>query len=100
MHSRSQFLTTAAEHWLLEQESKLCVRFVNERVRSRDIVIGDVVPNLDQIFGSAGTLENDGHLCFGGAGLGGPLRPPLALDRLTIPGRSRATAQTLLNLLS
>jgi len=54
-YARSQFLTTAAEHRLLEQEMELRVRIINEGVRSFDIVIGDLVPNLDQIIGSAGT---------------------------------------------
>ncbi len=71
---------------------ELRVRIINEGVRSFDIVIGDLVPNLDQIIGSAGTLGNNGHLCFGGAGLGGSLRQPFALYLLPIPGRGRAAA--------
>ena len=48
--------------------------------------------HIDQIIDSAGTLEDDRHLCFGGAGLAGSLRPPLTLDLLSIPGCGRAAA--------
>jgi hypothetical protein len=33
------------------------VETVDEGIRPRDIVLGDVIPELDQIIGSAGTLE-------------------------------------------
>jgi hypothetical protein len=36
------------------------VNIVDEGMRPRDTVIGDVVPELDQIISSVGTLEDDG----------------------------------------
>ena len=90
--ARSQFLTAAAEHGLLREEPEFRVDIVDECIRACDAVVGDVVLYLDQIIGSAGTPEDDRHLCFGGAGLAGSLRPPLTLDLLSIPGCGRAAA--------
>jgi hypothetical protein len=42
---------------------------VDEGVRPRDIVIGDVLPELDPVIGGSGTLEDDAHLGFGDAAL-------------------------------
>jgi hypothetical protein len=49
-----------AEHGLLGQEMEFRVNIIDEGIRPRDIVIGNVVPELDQINSSVGTLEDDG----------------------------------------
>ena len=40
-----------------DQEMDFCVGIFNTGIRSRDIVIGGVVPEFDQIIGSAGRLS-------------------------------------------
>ena len=86
----SQFLSAAAEHGLLGQEMEFGVDIVDERIRPRDTVFGDVVPELDQIISGTWTPQNDAHLRFRSTSLGGTFRTPFPLDLLPIPSRGGA----------
>jgi hypothetical protein len=74
------------------------VDIVDERIRPRDTVFGDVIPELDQIISGTGTLQNDAHLCFGSTGLGCSFRAPFPLDLLSIPSRDGAATQRRRNM--
>src|SRR5271156_2281563 len=86
----SQLFPAAAEQGLLGQEMEFSVDIVDERIRPRDTVFGDVVPELDQIISGTWTLQNNANLHFRSTRLRGTFRTPFPLDLLPIPSRCGA----------
>ncbi|SFU58725.1 CobW/HypB/UreG, nucleotide-binding domain [Nitrosospira multiformis] len=97
-----QLITGASHHGLGCKHSQFTIDNIDESISTIDVVIGNIFPNLNQVFLSKRTLVDSWHSrLYSVIGRGrSSLRPPGPLDILRIPGGSRTAVYSFLDIVT